>query len=138
MTRYSASITGTTQLFVSSVVSSSANLDNDRDIYLYLDRRQPSVVNNNRVAQQRPKETEAQQGGPLWRRDADQRTGRMWRMSGRGNGGAMGRNDPNNEPREMKWNGHLDCICCGSRGSCGWLSWDGLRSKKKNKQQLVH
>lgn len=55
-------------------------------------------------------------------RDADQRTGRMWRMSGRGNGGAMGRNDPNNEPREMKWNGHLDCICCGSRGS-SWLGW---------------
>lgn len=76
MTRYSASITGTTQLFVSSVVSSSANLDNDRDIYLYLDRRQPAVVNNNRVAQQRPKETEAQQGGPLWRRDGTRTSGR--------------------------------------------------------------
>lgn len=136
MTRYSISITGTTQLFVSSVVSSTANLDNDRDISLYLDRRQPSVVNNNRVAQQRPKKNRGttRRAAVATGRDADQRTGRMWRMSGRGNGGAMSRNDPNNEPREMKWNGHLDCICCGSRGSCGWLSWDGLWSKKTNKQ----
>lgn len=78
MARYSASITGNTQLFVSSVVA-SANLDNNRDICLQLDRRQPSVVNNCAAQQQ--------QGGPLWRRDgtgrgpangkdvADERTG---------------------------------------------------------------
>lgn len=48
----------------------------------------------------------------------------------RGNGGAMGRNDPNNEPSEMTWNGHLDCICCGSRGS--WLMGCGGRRRSSS------